>query len=211
MISIIDYGAGNLRNVKHALDLLGLESFITDNPEDLSQAKGMILPGVGAFGQAMEQLREKGFVQKIIEEAESGKPLLGICLGMQLLFDKSYEHGEHEGLGLISGEVVRFETDLKVPHMGWNQLETAEHYENHPIVKGITNGDYVYFVHSLFARTSKNKDELFKTEYDQFFTSAVMKENVIGMQFHPEKSSKVGMQLLKNFGEMVTREYISSN
>ncbi|MGP4071504.1 imidazole glycerol phosphate synthase subunit HisH [Piscibacillus sp. B03] len=211
MIAIIDYGAGNLRNVKHALDLLELKSFITDNPDDLSEAKGMILPGVGAFGHAMERLQEKGFDQKIINETATGKPLLGICLGMQLLFDKSYEHGEHDGLGLISGEIVRFETDLKVPHMGWNQLVVSEYYKDHSITQGIQNDNYVYFVHSYFAKADDEQDVLFSTDYGQRFTSAVMKENVMGMQFHPEKSSKVGMQLLKNFGEMVTREDISGN
>ncbi|RPF57063.1 imidazole glycerol phosphate synthase subunit HisH [Aquisalibacillus elongatus] len=211
MIAIIDYGAGNLRNVKHALNLLELESFITNQPDDLSRANGMILPGVGAFGHAMDRLREKGFDQKIVEEVANGKPLLGICLGMQLLFDKSYEHGEHEGLGIIPGEIVRFNTDLKVPHMGWNQLETENHYKNHPMVRGIQDGDYVYFVHSFFAKANNEQDVLFKTDYGQRFTSAVLRDHVVGMQFHPEKSSKVGMQLLKNFGEMVSREHISSN
>ncbi|TFB21712.1 imidazole glycerol phosphate synthase subunit HisH [Filobacillus milosensis] len=211
MIAIIDYGAGNLKNVKHALNLLGIESTITDKPGDLSTADGLILPGVGAFGEAMNRLRDKGFVEAIRSEAGNGKPLLGICLGMQLLFDKSYEHGEHHGLGLISGEIKRFETKLKVPHMGWNQIVVSEHFQEHNMAKGLNDGDYVYFVHSLFAKTNDRNDVLFSTEYDQTFTSAVMRNNIIGMQFHPEKSSTVGMQLLKNFGEMVTRERISSN
>lgn len=211
MIAIVDYGAGNLRNVKHALDLLEIDSNITDNPDDLAEAKGIILPGVGAFGHAMTQLREKGFDRKIKEEVGSGKPLLGICLGMQLLFDRSYEHGEHAGLGFIPGEIVEFKPDLKVPHMGWNELEITNHYREHPMTNSIQDGDYVYFVHSYFAKPKEEKDILFSTHYGDTFTSAVMKNHIVGMQFHPEKSSSVGIQLLKNFGEMVTREYFSSN
>lgn len=157
MIAIIDYGAGNLKkNVKHALDLLELDSYITDNPDDLVEAKGMILPGVGAFGHAMNELREKGFDHKIVEEVALGKPLLGICLGMQLLFDRSYEHGEHTGLGLIPGEIVEFKPDLKVPHMGWNELEIANHYRKHPMTRSIQDRDYVYFVHS-FSQSQKKQ------------------------------------------------------
>ncbi|PKR77037.1 imidazole glycerol phosphate synthase subunit HisH [Halalkalibacillus sediminis] len=204
MIAIIDYGAGNLKNVQHALKTIGISSRITDQPSDLEEAEGIILPGVGAFGEAMKRLRESGFDHKIIQQAEAGKPLLGICLGMQLLFEKSYEYGEHEGLGLIPGEIVPFEGAVKVPHMGWNQLELNGHFESDPIQKQIGEGEYVYFVHSLYARPADDKDVLFTTTYGETFTSAVKRENVTGMQFHPEKSSNTGMQLLKNFGGIVS-------
>ncbi|MET3683929.1 glutamine amidotransferase [Alkalibacillus flavidus] len=200
MIAIIDYGAGNLKNVKHALTLLNIDSYITGNPRELTQADGIILPGVGAFGEAMKRLREQGFVDEIVSQVNDGKPLLGICLGMQLLFDKSYEHGEHDGLGLIDGEIVRFSSREKVPHMGWNQLRLKQ---TTPLNDRVQDGDYVYFVHSYYARAKDENDILHETTYGDTFTSAVKRDHVMGMQYHPEKSSRVGMQLLKNFGEMV--------
>ncbi|WP_411954707.1 imidazole glycerol phosphate synthase subunit HisH [Alkalibacillus sp. S2W] len=200
MIAIIDYGAGNLKNVKHALKLLEIDAFVTDDPSDLAQADGMILPGVGAFGEAMKRLEASGFVDTIKQEVDKGTPLLGICLGMQLLFDKSYEHGEHAGLGLIEGEIVRFSDDVKVPHMGWNQLALKQMTS---LNEGVQDEDYVYFVHSYYAQTTHEADILHETVYGKSFTSAVKRGHVMGMQYHPEKSSRVGMQLLKNFGEMV--------
>ncbi|MDQ0159248.1 imidazole glycerol phosphate synthase subunit HisH [Alkalibacillus salilacus] len=200
MIAIIDYGAGNLKNVKHALKLLEIDAFVTDDPDDLAQANGMILPGVGAFGEAMKRLESSGFVDTIKQEVDKGTPLLGICLGMQLLFDKSYEHGEHAGLGLIEGEIVRFSDDVKVPHMGWNQLALKQ---TTSLNEDVQDEDYVYFVHSYYAQATHEADILHETVYGKSFTSAVKRDHVMGIQYHPEKSSRVGMQLLKNFGEMV--------
>ncbi|WP_027964827.1 imidazole glycerol phosphate synthase subunit HisH [Halalkalibacillus halophilus] len=202
MIAIIDYGAGNLKSVRHALKELEIEAFITTNPEELEDASGIILPGVGAFGEAIEQLEHMGFIEVIKDQVDRGKPLLGICLGMQLLFDKSFEYGKHKGLGLIPGDIVRFESSVKVPHIGWNQLEVTETYIDDLINENIMPLDYVYFVHSYFANPHDQQDILFQTEYGQTFPSAVKRDHVIGMQFHPEKSGRVGKQLLLNFGEM---------
>ena len=204
MIAIIDYGAGNLKNVQHALKTIGISSRITDQPSDLEKADGVILPGVGAYGEAMKRLSETGFDLEIIRQAEKRKPLLGICLGMQLLFEKSYEYGEHEGLGLLPGEIVPFEGAVKVPHMGWNQIELNKRFDDDSIINRIDEGDYVYFVHSFYAKPTNDQDILFTTNYGEKFTSAVKRNNVIGMQFHPEKSAKTGMQLLRNFGGIVS-------
>ncbi|GAA0452395.1 imidazole glycerol phosphate synthase subunit HisH [Alkalibacillus silvisoli] len=203
MIAIIDYGAGNLRNVQHALSLLGIECKITDQPFDLQSASGIVLPGVGAFGEAIGRLGEAGFIDEIKSQVSQGKPLLGICLGMQLLFERSFEHGEHEGLGLIKGDVVRFNHDLKIPHMGWNQLNLHKQYCDSTINQEIQMGDYVYFVHSYYAKPKYEEDILHETDYGFSFTSAVKRGHIIGMQYHPEKSGRVGMQLLKNFKEMM--------
>ncbi|WP_017187365.1 imidazole glycerol phosphate synthase subunit HisH [Alkalibacillus haloalkaliphilus] len=203
MIAIIDYGAGNLKNVQHALSLLNIECKVTDQPADLQSADGIILPGVGAFGEAMNRLNETGFTDEIKSHASKGKPLLGICLGMQLLFEKSYEHGEHIGLGLIEGEILRFEHDLKVPHMGWNQLKVSKQYKEAIINQNVQDDDYVYFVHSYFAQPKNEEDILHATNYGKPFPSAVKRNHIMGMQYHPEKSARVGMQMLKNFGGMV--------
>ncbi|WP_188207819.1 imidazole glycerol phosphate synthase subunit HisH [Alkalibacillus aidingensis] len=204
MIAIIDYGAGNLKNVKHALSTLKIDARITANPSDLKESSGIVLPGVGAFGEAMNRLEKAGFVNEIKSQAERGQPLLGICLGMQLLFDRSFEYGEHQGLGLIKGDIVRFQDDVKVPHMGWNQLKLNGAKKDFAINSQVGDQDYVYFVHSYFARPKHREDILHETEYGMTFTSAVQRDNVMGMQYHPEKSARVGMQILKNFGELVT-------
>ncbi len=200
MIAVIDYDAGNLKSVSKALEKLGFDCIITSDADKIDSCDVMVLPGVGSFGDCMKSLKEKGLDQCIIRNVQKGKYLLGICLGMQMIFDKSYEDGEWEGLGLIKGEIVHFETDLKVPHMGWNSL-----FENRkdPIGKGIHEGDYVYFVHSYYAVPESEEDVVFWSEYDVKVPAVVRKGNVIGMQFHPEKSGETGMQLLKNFGEMI--------
>jgi glutamine amidotransferase len=200
MIAIIDYGMGNLHSVSKAVERLGYEYTFVSDAESLLAADGAILPGVGAFGDAMKNLRERNLIEPIRQFAASGKPLLGICLGMQLLFDSSTEHGEHEGLGLLPGRVERFQGDYKIPHMGWNKLTFLQ--EN-PIFSGVEEG-YVYFVHSYFVQpTEANRPILLATaDYYQEVPAIVGKGNVYGMQFHPEKSGTVGMKLLENFTKL---------
>ncbi len=195
MIVIVDYGMGNLHSVSKAVERLGYDVKVSGNEAEVMAADGVILPGVGAFGDAMAHLRETGLDVVMQSVATSGKPLLGICLGMQLLFDESEEHGLHEGLHLLPGRVVRFQGDYKVPHMGWNQLQFRGH---HPLLDGIEQG-YVYFVHSYHAQVERTADLLAITEYYQPVTSIVGHGTVFGMQFHPEKSGAVGLQLLERF------------
>ncbi|OCT15784.1 imidazole glycerol phosphate synthase, glutamine amidotransferase subunit [Paenibacillus pectinilyticus] len=196
MIAIIDYGMGNLHSVSKAVERLGYEAVVTGDPVQILAAEGAVLPGVGAFGDAMEHLRESGLDEVVKQYAASGKPLLGICLGMQLLFSSSEEHGEHEGLNLLPGSVVRFRGDYKVPHMGWNRLSFKQ--SESPIFKGIEEG-HVYFVHSYHAKPEREGDLLAVTDYYQPVTAIVGRDNVYGMQFHPEKSGESGMKLLGNF------------
>lgn len=201
MIAIIDYGVGNLFSLSSSFKAIGADTVITGDAEVIKKADKLILPGVGAFGDAAEKLRQSGLDTIIKEEVKNGKPLLGICLGMQLLFDKSYEYGEHEGLGLISGSVVgmqgRIPENLKIPHIGWNALNFNK---QSPIFKYINEGDCVYFVHSFYA---ENCDDslIASAEYGKQITAAVQNGNVYGCQFHPEKSGKVGLNILKAFCE----------
>ena len=205
MIAIIDYGVGNLFSLTSSFKAIGADTVVTGDPEIIKKADKLILPGVGAFGDAAEKLSACGLDKVIKNEAENGKPLLGICLGMQLLFEKSYEYGEHKGLGLIKGEVVPMEgvlpQNFKIPHIGWNALEFKA--EN-PLFKYINDGDFVYFVHSFYA---ENCDEalLATTEYGKELTAAVAHKNIFGCQFHPEKSGNVGLSILKAFCEL---EYV---
>ena len=199
MIAVIDYGAGNLFSVRNALNALELENVITSDPEVLRQEDKLILPGVGAFPDAMNKLRETGLDQVILAEVEKGKPLLGICLGMQMLFDKSFEFGETSGLGLIPGEVVYMDCpDLKIPHMGWSSVEVENPC---PLAEGIKAGDMLYFVHSFKAVTDLAYISLY-CEYGGLVPGLVCKGNIFGAQFHPEKSGSVGLKILKNFGEL---------
>lgn len=201
MIAIIDYGAGNLFSVKNALDYLQVEHKITADPAELAAADGLILPGVGAFRDAMTMLNDSGFTPVIKEQVAAGKPLLGICLGMQLLFDKGYEFGETDGLGLIPGCVQRIDGGgLKIPHMGWNDLTVLHHC---PLSADIADGDYVYFVHSFRAETSDDYISCY-TVYNEKIPALVCRGAVYGAQFHPEKSGQVGMGILKNFAKLVT-------
>lgn len=200
MIAIIDYGMGNLHSVSKAVERLGRQAVVTSSPEEILAADGAILPGVGAFGDAMSNLRETGLDAVTKRYAASGKPLLGICLGMQLLFDESEEHGKHEGLGLLPGRVVRFRGDYKVPHMGWNEL-TFERRES-PLFEGLKPG-HVYFVHSYHALPERREDLLATTDYHQPVTAIVGRGSLYGMQFHPEKSGDLGMALLRNFVGLV--------
>ncbi|TVY10312.1 imidazole glycerol phosphate synthase subunit HisH [Paenibacillus cremeus] len=196
MIAIIDYGMGNLHSVSSAVERLGYEARITSDVRELLDAEGAILPGVGAFGDAMEQLRATKLDEAVLHYVRSGKPLLGICLGMQLLFSRSEEYGTHEGLGLLPGEVIRFRGDYKVPHMGWNKLAFLQPIS--PLFRDLEEG-HVYFVHSFHVKPEWQEDLLATTDYFQQVTAIVGRDNVYGMQFHPEKSGSVGMQLLGNF------------
>ena len=203
MIAIIDYGVGNLFSLKSSLDMIGAESVITNDKETIKKADKIILPGVGAFRDARKKLSEDGLDKLIIEEVKNGKPIMGICLGMQMLFERSYEYGEHEGLGLLRGEVVSMKgyipDGLKIPHIGWNALDITR---EHKLLRYVKNGDCVYFVHSYFA--SGCADSLLASaEYGKPLTAAVAKDNVMGCQFHPEKSGEVGMKILRAFCEEV--------
>jgi glutamine amidotransferase len=203
MIGIIDYGMGNLHSVSKAVERLGYEYRFVSTREELMEAKGAILPGVGAFGDAMKNLREKGLIDPIKEYVAAGKPLLGICLGMQILFESSNEHGQHTGLCLLPGHIARFEGNYKVPHMGWNKLTFLQ---NSPVFKDVEEG-YVYFVHSYFLQPEdRNRSVLLATtDYYQEVPAIVGRDNLFGMQFHPEKSGSVGMKLLQNFTELVEK------
>lgn len=207
MIAVIDYGVGNLFSLTASLKFLGAETIVTNKREDIIAADRIILPGVGAFEDAIAKLRATGLVDTIIEETRKGKPLLGICLGMQLLFEKSYEYGEHEGLGLIKGQIASIEADLpekpsgeklKVPHIGWNSLKLKE---NEPLFKYIKDGDYVYYVHSFYGKNCL-ENTIASSNYDIEITGAVRSGNVYGTQFHPEKSGDVGLNILRAFMQL---------
>ena len=201
MIAIIDYGVGNLFSLKSSFSRIGAETVVTDDPATIKAADKILLPGVGAFGDAIAKLRERGLDRVILNEVKAGKKLMGICLGMQMLFERSLEYGEHEGLGLISGEVVpmsgRIDDALMIPHIGWNALDIKR---EHPVFKYVKNGDFVYFVHSYFA-VGCEESLLATTDYSREVTAAVAKGNVCGMQFHPEKSGDVGINILRGFCE----------
>lgn len=204
MIGIIDYGMGNLFSVSKALERLGVPYFISEDQEELSEAHALILPGVGSFRDAMERLNSTGLAEMIKEYAGSGKPFLGICLGMQLLFEESEENGITKGLSLLPGKVYRFPgiteegEKYKVPHMGWNRLSFAE---GSPILKNIAE-DFVYFVHSYYVSTGARDVVIAQSDYDVKVPAVVGRDNIYGMQFHPEKSGALGMELLRNFIEL---------
>lgn len=205
MIAIMDYGVGNLFSLKSSLAQLGQDTVVTADPDTIRKADRLILPGVGAFGDAMDKLVATGLVPVIRAEAEK-KPLLGICLGMQLLFEKSYEYGEHTGLGLIPGEVCPLADDLKdpslkVPHIGWNRLDIVPGRENDPLFKYTKPGEYVYYVHSFYAKNCA-ANTLAASEYSIPVTGAVKNGLVYGTQFHPEKSGDTGLRMLRAFAEL---------
>ena len=202
MIAIIDYGVGNLFSIQSALSFLKIESIVTSNREEIMKADKIILPGVGAFKDASKKLFSTGLAEIIQNCAEKGTPLLGICLGMQLLFEKSYEYGEYQGLNLISGTIDPLEkvisSSLKIPHIGWNKLDIKKEDK---IFKYVTSGESVYFVHSYYG-TKCDESTLATSEYDIDVTAVVKSGNVYGMQFHPEKSGETGLRLLKGFSEV---------
>lgn len=197
MIAVIDYGVGNLFSLTASLKYIGADVTVTSDRKTLAAADKMILPGVGAFRDAREKLWATGLVDTLYEQVAAGKPLLGICLGMQMLFDKSYEYGEWDGLGLIPGKVRLIETDLKVPQIGWNSIRIKED----PLFRYTKDGDYVYYVHSYYA-TECEADTIAMSDYDVTITGAVHKGNVWGTQFHPEKSGNVGLGMLRAFNEL---------
>ena len=203
MIAIIDYGVGNLFSLCSSLNSIGAEAAVTPDPDTIRRADRIILPGVGAFADAAEKLRASGLDQVLLEEAARGKPLMGICLGMQMLFEESHEYGIHKGLGLIPGRVIPMAgyipAELKVPHIGWNPLIIKG--DKHPLLRYVEEGDCVYFVHSYFA-TDCNETVIATAEYGRELTAAVARGNIMGCQFHPEKSGKVGLSILKAFCEM---------
>ncbi|MFR7990093.1 MAG: imidazole glycerol phosphate synthase subunit HisH [Anaerovoracaceae bacterium] len=205
MIAIIDYGVGNIFSLYSSFGYIGAEAVLTDDREVIRRADRVVLPGVGAFGDAAEKLRRSGLDREVLSCAESGKPLLGICLGMQLLFEKSFEYGEHLGLGLIKGKVVSMEPEVpkgyKVPHIGWNSLYFPENKQKSPLFRYIDEGDFVYFVHTFYG-TECSESVIAGTEYGIPLTAAVSSGNVYGVQFHPEKSGQVGMNILKAFCEI---------
>ena len=202
MIAIVDYGVGNLFSLRSSLESLGQEVCVSSDPDRIRSADRVILPGVGAFGDAALKLRQSGLDRIVLDQAQAGKPLLGICLGMQLLFEKSFEFGEHQGLGLLHGNVIGMDgtipRDLKIPQMGWNALIKKR---THPLLNSVQEGDCVYFVHSFYA-VDCDDSLIATTEYGIELTAAVAKDNVMGCQFHPEKSGNVGLGILRAFAEI---------
>ncbi len=201
MIAIIDYGMGNLRSVQKGFEKVGHEATITSDPQVIRSASKVVLPGVGAFGDAMDELARRDLVEPVKETAASGKPFLGICLGLQLLFETGYENGRREGLGVLAGDVVRFELppEYKVPHMGWNELEIVRPA---PILSGLASGTHVYFVHSYYVVPREAEVIAAKTQYGAPFTSVIWRDNLFATQFHPEKSQADGLKMLRNFAEL---------
>ena len=200
MIAIVDYGVGNLFSLESSFKAIGEEVIVTGDKNVIEKASKIVLPGVGAFGDASDKLFNSGLAQVVIEQAKKGKPLLGICLGMQLLLDKSFEYGEHKGLGLIHGEIRPIEEvipkGLKIPHIGWNALVFGK--EKSPLFKYVNEGEHVYFVHSFYGAECES-NVIAKAEYGAYLTAAVADKNVFGCQFHPEKSGKVGLNILRVF------------
>lgn len=206
-VMILDYGLGNLFSVLQAAKEVGMDAFLSDKAEDLIKADAAILPGVGAFGHAMSELQKRGLLNALKDFAGQGKPLLGICLGMQLLMEKSEEFGEHQGLGLLKGEVKRFPSEyqgqkLRVPHMGWSPIQPSK--TEHAALKDVTSGTDVYFVHSYYVKLADEKDQLTWSEYANFrYTSSIVNGNIWAYQFHPEKSGKAGLQLYRNWARAI--------
>jgi len=206
MIAIIDYGMGNLRSVQKGFEKVGAEAIVTADPKALSEADKVVLPGVGAFRDCMANLEQAGFVEPLLKVIAEGRPFLGICLGLQLLFTESEEFGLHRGLNVIPGRVLRFPEgmraageELKVPHMGWNQISFNK---RHQAFEGISEGANVYFVHSYYVKPDDDSIIATETDYGINFCSAICKDNIVATQFHPEKSQDVGLRILKNFAEM---------
>jgi glutamine amidotransferase len=201
MIAIIDYQMGNLRSVQKALERVGHAAIITSDPAEVAGADKVILPGVGAFEDAIAELRRRNLVDPIQDAIAADKPFLGICLGLQMLFEVGYENGRHEGLGILPGEVVRFEVpaELKVPHMGWNQLQIRR---RPPLLEGIAEGSHFYFVHSYYVKPRDESLIVTETDYGGKFCSMIWRGNLFATQFHPEKSQADGLRILKNFAEL---------
>ena len=204
MITIIDYGMGNLRSVQKAFEKVGHQALVTSDPNEVAAATKLVLPGVGAFEDAMAELRRGRLIEPIMDAIAADKPFLGICLGLQLLFDVSHEHGRQQGLGVLSGECVRFElpAEYSVPHMGWNQLSIPR---RPPILEGIDEGTYFYFVHSYYVVPNDPEVVATETDYGGPFCSMIWRGNMFATQFHPEKSQQEGLKILKNFAQLQAR------
>jgi len=199
MLAIIDYGMGNLNSLSEALKRMGQSFEVTSDPEKVVAADGLILPGVGAFGDAMYELESRGLAKVIKHEVQLGKPILGICLGMQLLFTSSEEHGYYQGLNLLPGHVVKFKGELPIPHMGWNWLSFKH---PHPLFRGLKE-DYVYFVHSYHVEAANDEDVIATTDYGRPVAAVVARNQIVGMQFHPEKSGAFGRKLLEQWFDFI--------
>jgi len=201
MIAVVDYGMGNLRSVQKAFEKVGHPALVTSDPEQVEAASKIVLPGVGAFEDAIAELRRRNLVDPVKNAICVGKPFLGICLGLQLLFERSYENGEHEGLGILKGKVVRFSIppEYSVPHMGWNQLAIRRPA---PILEGLQDGTFVYFVHSYYVVPEESEVIAAQTDYPGPFCSMVWRDNLFATQFHPEKSQADGLRMLRKFGEL---------
>ncbi|MBK5241189.1 imidazole glycerol phosphate synthase subunit HisH [Clostridium sp.] len=200
MIAIVDYGVGNLKSVQNALKTLNIPSIISSDNEEIANSRSIIVPGVGAFPDAMKNMKARGLDKVIISAAKQGKPILGICLGMQLFFEKSYELEICQGFGFFKGNIVKLEGSIKIPHMGWNSLSFEK---NTPLLNGVVENNYVYFVHSYYAKVHEEGIVNAYSTYEKKIPAIVSKGNIFGMQFHPEKSGEAGMKLLENFGRLV--------
>jgi glutamine amidotransferase len=197
VIGVVNYGVGNIRNVEKALQAVGAEARVSADPNELADCAGIVLPGVGAFGDAMQRLRASGLDEIVVRAAADGTPLLGLCVGLQMLFDEGTEFGRHTGLGLLPGRVVRFpEASGVVPHVGWNRVRPVR---EHPLFAGLEHGDFFYFVHSYYVEPAVPADVLATTDYGLEYASVCARANVMGAQFHPEKSQRPGLRLLENF------------
>ena len=200
MIAIINYGVGNLRSVEKEFEAVGKPALVTGDAGAIREAERLVLPGVGAFGECARRLRESGLDELVFEAAEQSKPVLGLCVGLQLMFDEGFEFGTHKGLGLMRGRIVRFgESGPRVPQIGWNQIENIK---SHPLLTGLGNGTYFYFVHSYRIETDDEEIVIAETEYGVRYPSICARESVCGVQFHPEKSQTAGLRLLANFSAM---------
>lgn len=201
MIAIIDYGMGNLRSVQKGFEKVGHQATVTNDPKQILAADKVVLPGVGAFEDAIAELHRRELVDPILETIDSGKPFLGICLGLQMLFETSHENGQHKGLGVLAGEVVRFELpeEFSIPHMGWNELQIRR---SAPILEGIPSGTHFYFVHSYYVVPKDREVIAVEADYGRPFCAMVWRDNLLATQFHPEKSQAWGLRMLKNFAEL---------
>lgn len=204
-VAVIDYGMGNLRSVEKGFEKMGVDAFVTGDAKEVAAADGVVLPGVGAFADAIAHLRETGLAEAALAAIDSGRPFLGICLGLQLLFERSFENGEHEGLGVFGGNVEKLTGDVKIPHMGWNQLHKRKDLE---VMTEVPEGTDFYFVHSYVVKPTQPEVIAVTTDYAGEFVSGVARDNVVAFQFHPEKSGLVGLSILKSFGEICARESI---
>ena len=198
-IAIIDYGVGNLRSVEKAFTSQGIDAVVSRDEKVLREADKLVLLGVGAFGYAMESLRNLGFDRLVIEAADAGKPIIGICVGLQMMFEEGHEFGSHRGLGLLPGRVIKFPDSVRTPHVGWNQVEFKQ---GHPVFRDLLDHSFFYFVHSYFVEPDDQSCVIGETEYGRRFASICGRDNIIGVQFHPEKSQAVGLRLLNNFARI---------